>query len=103
MSGVDLNTVVDIKINTRKKVQKKASVLEAVKQKYIKVEIDDEDDHVFILKWNGSMYESTFLEIVITCQYNIKQDFSAIKTAQGSSVSQTIVTRSKGGRPESMR
>ena len=42
MSLVDMNTEVDIQVNKRKKVNKEAMVVEAFKEKYIKVDIVDE-------------------------------------------------------------
>ena len=41
MSLVDMNTEVDIQVNKRKKVNKEAMVVEAFKEKYIKVDITD--------------------------------------------------------------
>ena len=63
MSLVDMNTEVDIQVNKRKKVNKEAMVVEAFKEKYIKVDIIDEEDHVFELRWNGFMYEGKFLDM----------------------------------------
>ena len=102
MSLVDMNTEVDIQVNKRKKVNKEAMVVEAFKEKYIKVDIVDEADHVFELRWNGFMYEGKFLDMTMTCQYKVEKDFSAIKTARGSGLKPTVVRRSRSGRPANM-
>ena len=51
--SVTMDTMVNIKVNTRKKIDVAAKVVEAFDKKYIKVDLVDEDDHVFLLKWNG--------------------------------------------------
>ena len=96
---VNLDTVVNIQVNKRKKVVKSAKVVEAFKEKYIRVDIDDEDDHVFQLKWNVDKYEGKFLDMIISCQYNIERDFSAVKTTQGTGQKTSVVRRSRSGRP----
>ena len=102
MSSVNLDTEVSTQINKRKKVKSKATVIEAFKEKYIKVILHDEDDHVFELKWNGFMYEGKMLDMSMTCLYNVEKDFSAVKTTHGTGYKSTIVRRSKSGRPVSM-
>ena len=79
MSLVDMNTEVDIQVNKRKKVNKEAMVVEAFKEKYIKVDIVDEADHVFELRWNGFMYEGKFLDMTMTCQYKVEKIFQQLK------------------------
>ena len=95
-----LETVVTIQVNKRKKVKKDATVIEAFNHRYIKV--DMEDNHTFCLKWNGLMYEGTFLDMPMTCQYKVERDFSIIKTTHNSGLKPTVVRRSKSGRPASM-
>ena len=102
MSSVNMKTEVIIQVNKRKKVTKEALVVEAFKERYIKVDLVDEDDHVFELKWNGFMYEGTFLEMSMTCQFKVERDFSIIKTTHNSGLKPTVVRRSKSGRPASM-
>jgi len=102
MSSVNMKTEVVIQVNKRKKVTKDALVVEAFKERYIKVDLVDEDDHVFELKWNGFMYEGTFLEMSMTCQFKVERDFSIIKTTHSSGLKPTVVRRSKSGRPASM-
>jgi hypothetical protein len=99
MSSVNLNTEVITQINKRKKVSSNATVIEAFKEKYIKVDLHDEDDHVFEMKWNGFMYEGTFLGMSMTCQYNVERDFSAIKTTYGTGQQPVLAKRSRSGKP----
>ena len=96
---VNLDTVVSIQVSKRKKVVKNAKVVEAFKEKYIRVDIEDEDSHVFQLKWNVDKYEGKFLDMIISCQYNAERDFSAVKTTHGTGLQATVVRRSRSGRP----
>jgi len=103
MSLVDMNTEVVIQVNKRKKVNKEAMVVEAFNKKYIKVDIVDEQDHVFELRWNGFMYEGNFLDMTMNCQYKVEKDFSAVKTTHGTDLEAPVVRRKKSGRPVSMQ
>jgi hypothetical protein len=102
MSLQKMDTEVVIQVNKRKKVTKSALVIEGFNQRYIKVDLVDEDDHVFELKWNGFRYAGTFLEMSMTCEYNVERDFSAIKTSHGTGQKATVVRRSRSGKPVSM-
>ena len=102
MSLVNMNTEVIIQVNKRKKVTKEAIVIEAFKEKYIKVDLVDEDDHIFELKWNGFMFEGKMLDMSMTCQYNVEKDFSAVKTTHGTGQKSSVVRRSRSGKPVSM-
>jgi hypothetical protein len=99
---VDLNTVVDVQVTKRKKLQKNAKVIEAFKNRYLKVAIDD---HTFHLLWNAadSKYVGTFLEIVLSCEYAVEKDFTAVIKKEGYDLPPIKVNRKKSGRPESMR
>ena len=103
MSVVKMETEVIVQVNKRKKVTKEALVVEGFKEKYIKVDLVDEDDHVFTLKWNGFMYEGKFLDMTMTCQYKVEKDFSAVKTTHGTDLQAPVVIRKKSGRPVSMQ
>ena len=102
MSTPNLDTIVNIQVNKRKKVNKEAKVVEAFREKYIKVDLVDEDDHVFELKWNGFMFEGSFLDMSMTCQYSVERDFSISKTTHGTGQKATVVRRSRSGRPANM-
>ena len=103
MSNVDMDTVVTIQVNKRKKVQLPALVVEAFNSRWIKVDIIDEDDHVFKLNWNGSFFEGTFIDMKITSTYEVRRDFSATKTSEGSRRPAVKARRSNSGRPASMQ
>ena len=102
MSLVNMDTEVIVQVNKRKKIVRKALVMEGFHERYIKVNLVDEDDHVLELKWNGFMYEGKFLDMPMTCQYKVEKDFSAVKTAHGSGLKPTVVRRSRSGRPANM-
>tara|TARA_Y100001963_G_scaffold48655_1_gene68411 strand:- start:1390 stop:1686 length:297 start_codon:yes stop_codon:yes gene_type:complete len=98
MSLVKMETEVIIQVNKRKKVTKDALVVEGFKDKYIIVNMVD-DDHEFTLKWNGFMYEGKFLEMNLTCHYNVERDFSSSKTKNSSSIKPVVLQRRTSGRP----
>jgi hypothetical protein len=99
---VNLNTVVDVQVTKRKKLQKNAKVIEAFKNKHLKVELDD---HTFHLLWNAaeSKYAHKFLDIVLSCEYEVEKDFTAVIKKQGYDLPPIKVNRKKSGRPESLR
>jgi len=99
---VDLDTVVDVQVNKRKKLQKNAKVVEAFKKKYVNVELDD---HIFHLLWDAddSKYVHKFLDIVLSCKYEVQKDFTAVIKKQGYDLPPIKVNRKKSGRPESLR
>ena len=98
--SVTMDTVVNIKVNARKKVDVAAKVVEAFDEKYIKVDLVDEDDHVFLLKWNGFMYEGKLLETILTCQYKVERNFTATKNTTSSGLKSVTATRSNSGKVE---
>jgi len=98
--SVTMDTIVNIKVNARKKVDVAAKVVEAADKKYIKVDLVDEDDHVFLLKWNGLIYEGKILETVLTCQYKVERNFTAIKNTTSSGLKPETATRSNSGKVE---
>ena len=100
---MDIQTVLNIQVNKRKRTQKDANVLEGFKEKYIKVELEENGmDHVFDLKWNGFMYEGKFLDMTMTCDFKVERDFSAVKTRQGRTESgvPVVLERKKSGYPK---
>ena len=98
--SVTMDTIVNIKVNARKKVDVAAKVVEAADKKYIKVDLVDEDDHVFLLKWNGLIYEGKILETVLTCQYKVERNFTALKDTTSSGRKPETATRSYSGKVE---
>jgi hypothetical protein len=103
MGIVDMKTVVNVQVNKRKKIKLDAMVVEAFKNRWIKIDIIDQDDHVFKLLWNGLFFEGNFMEIKMSCEYDILKDFSAVKTREGSSRPAVRARKSNSGRPISMK
>ena len=102
-SGEFLKTVVSVKAGRKKVYENDAYVVEAFREKYIKVNLTDMEDHHFQLNWNGFMYEGNFFGTTLTCQYDVTRDFKVDilpkPEQQGDSAPIVSVTRSSGGRP----
>ena len=101
--GESLKTTVSVKSGRKKLYDNEAIVVEAFKEKYIKVDLVDEDDHYFKLNWNGENYEGNFFGTTLTCQYDVTRDFKTDKSAPPRQQNVTgpvvRVTKSSGGRP----
>ena len=101
--GESLKTTVSVKSGRKKLYDNQALVVEAFREKHIKVDLVDEDDHYFKLNWNGKQYEGNFFGTTLICQYDVTRDFKVdilpIPGQQGDSVPIVSVTRSSGGRP----
>ena len=100
-SGEFLKTKVTVKSGRKKAYDNNAYVVEALKNNYIKVNLDDEDDHYFKLNWNGSAYEGTSFGTTITSSYIVEKDFKADFKFEERNTTTVVTTakRSKGGRP----
>ena len=99
--GESLKTTVDVKSGRKKLYENVAHVVEAFREKHIKVDLVDEDDHYFKLNWNGENYEGNFFGTTLTCQYDVTRDFKAYISAsqQNESGPTVYAKRSNGGRP----
>ena len=100
--GDFIKTTVNVKSGRKKLYENVAHVVEAFREKHIKVDLVDEDDHFFKLNWNGNQYEGNFFGTTLTCQYDVVRDFKAeIETAPESfGVAEVMyATKSSGGRP----
>jgi len=100
--GESLKTIVSVKSGRKKLYENIAHVVEAFHEKYIKVDLVDEDDHFFKLNWNGTQYEGNFFGTTLICQYDVTRDFKVDimpKPQQVDSVPVVSVNRSSGGRP----
>ena len=99
--GSVLGTTVSVKSGRKKLYDNEAIVVEAFKEKYIKVDLVDEDDHYFKLNWNGEKYEGNFFGTTLVCQYDVTRDFKADISAPNRNESGPTVyaKRSNGGRP----
>ena len=100
--GDFIKTTVNVKSGRKKLYENIAHVVEAFREKYIKVDLVDEDDHFFKLNWDGKQYEGNFFGTTLTCQYNVVRDFKAeIESApENVRVAEAVyATKSNGGRP----
>ena len=100
--GESLKTFVTVKSGRKKVYENQAHVVEAFREKYIKVNLTDMEDHHFQLNWNGFMYEGNFFGTTLTCQYDVVRDFKAeIESApENVRVAEAVyATKSNGGRP----
>ena len=100
--GESLKTTVNVKSGRKKLYENVAHVVEAFREKHIKVDLVDEDDHFFKLNWNGNQYEGNFFGTTLTCQYDVVRDFKAeIETGpENIRVAEAVyATKSNGGRP----
>ena len=100
-SGEFLKTTVSVKSGRKKIYDNEAYVVEAFREKYIKVDLVDEDYNYFNLNWNGENYEGNFFGTTLTCQYDVTRDFKAdISASQQNESGPTVYAkRSNGGRP----
>lgn len=108
VQGINIKALVLVQVTKRKKDKKDATVVEAFRHKYIKVNFDDEEDNnVLELRWNGELYEGSFMCMGITCDYDVERNFTAKKTVvssgSASARENVIVKRKKSGRPVSMQ
>ena len=99
--GESLKTTVNVKSGRKKLYDNQALVVEAFREKHIKVELVDEDDHYIKLNWNGEKYEGNFFGTTLTCQYDVTRDFKAdISVSNRNESGPTVYAkRSNGGRP----
>ena len=98
--GESLKTTVSVKSGRKKLYDNEAMVVEAFKEKYVKVDLVDEEDHYFKLNWNGEKYEGNFFGTTLVCQYDVTRDFKAdISAPQNESGPTVYAKRSNGGRP----
>ena len=100
--GESLKTTVNVKSGRKKLYDNEALVVEAFREKHIKVDLVDEDDHFFKLNWNGNQYEGNFFGTTLTCQYDVVRDFKAEieTTSESFEVAEVMyATKSCGGRP----
>ena len=101
--GESLKTTVNVKSGRKKVYENAAHVVEAFRDKYIKVDLVDEEDHHFKLNWDGKQYEGNFFGTTLTCQYDVTRDFKTDKSAPPRQQNVTgpvvRVTKSSGGRP----
>ena len=100
--GSVLETTVSVKSGRKKLYDNKAKVVEGFREKHIKVDLVDEDDHYFKLNWDGEKYVGNFFGTTLTCEYEVTRDFKADISAptSGESGPAVVATRSNGGSPD---
>ena len=100
--GSVLETTVSVKSGRKKLYDNKAKVVEGFREKHIKVDLVDEDDHYFKLNWDGEKYVGNFFGKTLTCNYEVTRDFKADISAPNRNESGPTVyaKRSSGGRPD---
>ena len=100
--GSVLETTVSVKSGRKKLYDNKAKVVEGFREKHIKVDLVDEDDHYFKLNWDGEKYVGNFFGTTLSCEYEVTRDFKADISAptSGESGPAVVATRSNGGRPD---
>ena len=98
--GEALLTTVNVKSGRKKLYENQAHVVEAFREKYIKVDLVDEDDHYFKLNWNGEQYEGNFFGTTLTCHYDVVRDFKTDISTEIRRAGEVIYAKkSNGGRP----
>ena len=99
--GESLKTTVSVKSGRKKLYDNEAIVVEGFNQKYIKVDLVDEEDHYFKLNWDGEKYVGNFFGTTLTCEYEVARDFKAdISAPNRNELGSTVYAkRSNGGRP----
>jgi len=96
-----IETTVGVKSGRKKLYDNRAMVVEAFREKYIKVDLVDEDDHHFKLNWDGEKYEGNFFGTTLTCRFDVTRDFKAdLSAPTRNEVGPAVhAKRSNGGRP----
>jgi len=102
-SNTALQAVLKIQVNKRKKAVENIVVVEAFKERYIKVV--DSNENSYHLEWNPtlSLYSGSFLDSTFTCQYDVQTNFTAEKIAANAKMPAEVARRRKSGRPVSMQ
>ena len=96
MDEENLKTIVKYKAKGNKNFKNyDAVVTEAVKGKYITVEMDMVG--YIVLLWDSFMYVSDFFGNSVTCDYKVTRDFTAKKGTTGGQ-SSLVVKRKQSGK-----
>ena len=97
MDEEDLKTIVKYRAKGNKNFKNyDAIVTEAVKGKYITVEIEGMDGYMILL-WDSFMYVSDFFGNSVTCDFKVTRDFTAKKVTTGGQ-SSLVVKRKQSGK-----
>ena len=97
MDEEDLKTIVKYRAKGNKNFKNyDAVVTEAVKGKYITVEIEGMGGYMILL-WDSFMFVSDIFGNTITCDYKVTRDFTAKKVTTGGK-SSLVVKRKQSGK-----
>ena len=97
MDEEDLKTIVKYRAKGNKNFKNyDAIVTEAVKGKYITVEIEGMGGYMILL-WDSFMYVSDFFGNSVTCDFKVTRDFTAKKVTTGGK-SSLVVKRKQSGK-----
>ena len=97
MDEEDLKTIVKYRAKGNKNFKNyDAIVTEAVKGKYITVEIEGMGGYMILL-WDSFMFVSDIFGNTITCDYKVTRDFTAKKVTTGGK-SSLVVKRKQSGK-----
>ena len=97
MDEEDLKTIVKYRAKGNKNFKNyDAIVTEAIKGKYITVEIEGMGGYMILL-WDSFMYVNDFFGNTVTCDYKVTRDFTAKKTTTGGQ-SSLVVKRKQSGK-----
>jgi hypothetical protein len=103
MEESDLKTTIDyVPAGKKKPKQYDAVVVEAIKNKYITVEVAEVSSFPMKLTWDKSLYSAVSFGNKITCEYTIIRDFTATKREVRGNTTQRkseVVSRRTSGRP----
>jgi len=103
MNESKLKTVVKYRAKGNKNFKNyDAIVTEAVKGKYITVEIEGMGGYMILL-WDSFMYVNDFFGNTVTCDYKVTRDFTAKKVSENSNQPTVVVKRKQSGKPISQQ
>ena len=102
MDEEDLKTIVKYRAKGNKNFKNyDAIVTEAVKGKYITVEMDMVG--YIVLLWDSFMFVSDIFGNTITCDYKVTRDFTTKKVSENSNQPTVVVKRKQSGKPISQQ
>ena len=102
MDEENLKTIVKYKAKGNKNFKNyDAIVTEAVKGKYITVEMDMVG--YIVLLWDSFMFVSDIFGNTITCDFKVTRNFTAKKVSENSNQPTVIVKRKQSGKPISQQ
>ena len=97
MDEEDLKTIVKYRAKGNKNFKNyDAIVTEAVKGKYITVEMDMVG--YIVLLWDSFMFVSDIFGNTITCDYKVTRDFTTKKVSENSNQPTVVVKRKQSGK-----